>query len=261
MFNLLISLGVALAVFLLTALSGSWLYGILPGVAVGAVVWMLLARRTGRQLQQVLEGVAADLQSQRFDPALEKLTAALQLGRWQFLVAERLHGQIGAIAWMQAASAPMKGTGEAHLARAREHLAKSWSRDWQSQGLLAVLDLRDGKPADAATRMERAWHLGRKDPLCIGLTANVLDRAGRRAKALDVVGAGLKALPGNERLTKVQTALANDRVKGLDWGALFGDPWYLFFPDDHPARKAQKRQGPLGGQRPRGGYSFPPPRR
>lgn len=272
MYNLLISIAVGIVLFVVTGLiGGNWLAGIIPALLGLGIVYFLLARRSGQQLQAIMERAMAEFQALEGHPqprtqreanklmALQKekiakgraiMEEGFKLSRWQFLVDQQIHAQIGAIEYMQQ-----------NYDTAREHLEKAWSRHWQAQAMLACMDFRDKKIDEALTRMEGADGAGGSDALFWGIYAWIACKGGQRDRALSVLSAGIKKHEGSAALKGMQKALANKKPVRMD---AFAPGWYQFFPEDMPqARQAAanaKKHGTAPNQR-RGGYSFPHPRR
>src|SRR5436853_6096749 len=68
---------------------------ILPAVVAGVAAYVLLARRTVKQLEAVMASAQKELAGHRVEKAVAILAAAFPLARWQFLVSSQLHGQNG----------------------------------------------------------------------------------------------------------------------------------------------------------------------
>ncbi len=273
MYNLLIAIGASLILLAVGwAVVGNVIAGIIPALIGLGVVYFLLARRTGQQLQaimnlamaefQALQEVAAptsqaeaqrlrDLQLSKIKAGKAILETGFALSKWQFLVKEQLHAQIGAIEYMQMNWAP-----------AREQLLQAWSRNWQAQGMLACIDHREKKHDEALSRMEGAKGGGDKDPLYWALYAWLADKGGKKDVALRVANEGVKKNEGSTALKALATALANKRPISIE---AFAPGWYQFFPDQSPqyldAQSANKRAQQQAPNVRRGGYTFPHPRR
>ena len=149
MYNLLLSLALGLVSGLLSGiLVGQAIAGVIPGVLLAVVAYIVLARRTGQQLQAIVNEAMAEfqgmdniapprtpaeaqrlrnLQLSKIAAGKEILRRGFALGPWQFLVSKQIHAQIGAIDYMQ------MDWGEA-----RTSLEQAWSRNWQAKAMLAV---------------------------------------------------------------------------------------------------------------------------
>ncbi|MCB9758788.1 MAG: hypothetical protein H6739_03030 [Alphaproteobacteria bacterium] len=249
MYNLLIALAAAAAAFGLGALAGQWVYGVVPALLVFPVIYFVLARRTGKQLEAVMKEAMEAIQARRIDEGRAILESAMPLGRWQFLVTQQIYAQLGTLEYIQR-----------NFAKARPLLEKTWSRNWQSAGLLAALDMRDKKHDAAIERMEKASTFGRREPLYWALLAFILIDARKADQALLKLSEAQEALPDSAAIKELRSAVANDRLKRFRWAQVFGQGWYQFFPEHVPgATTARQQAAKLGYQR--GGKTWPGPRR
>lgn len=251
MYNLLISLAIGLAAFGLGAgVTGTIIAGIIPAVFAIGIAYVLLARRTMRQVQAALEGVGAALKKirpedlpqvrkQRLDEAVAALEAVRKHGRWQFLVNATVDAQLGALAFIQQ-----------DWERARTHLSKAWMRDWTAHTMLAVLEFREKKVDEAKKRLEKVSGVARKEAVFWGVYAWILAESGRRDEALAVAARAVKEMPESEAVKSLQDALANDKKIKTK---LFAPMWYTFFPDQVPVQKVMGM--------PQRGRGYPMPRR
>lgn len=261
MYNILIASGIALAAYCLGAWVAGWIAGFVPALLALVIAWVLLARRTGRQVEVVVKAAMTVLQAGKVDEARAMLEAALPLGKWQILVAQQIHGQIGALDYIQAVGLGVQRqltAAKAKYAVARDHLEKSWSRDWRSRALLAALHHREGRPDDAVKVLEGATAGGKKEAIFWGLYGFVLNEARKRDEALQVVGRGLRELPDAGPLKEMQEAMSNRKRPSM---RVFGDGWYQFFPEDIPQEQLRQMQGANSQPKPRPQKTWPQPRR
>src|SRR5229473_2960049 len=93
MINLLLSLAAALLTFCAFFFSGlaHALGSIFPAVVAGIVAYILLARRTVKQLEGLMAQVQKELAGRRIEKAIALLEASFPMARWQFLVASLLY--------------------------------------------------------------------------------------------------------------------------------------------------------------------------
>jgi tetratricopeptide (TPR) repeat protein len=246
--NLLLSLAVALAAFAIGWLAGSWSYGLAPALLVFPVVYLVLARRSGRRLQAVVERAMGQVQAGKVDAAKETLRGALGLAGEQFLVGQQVYALLGALEYAQR-----------NFKAARPLLEKAWTRNWQAQAMLAVLDAKAGAVEAGLKRLDKAGWTGRKDPVFWAVGAWLLVDAGQREAALKRVAQGIEAADGAASLKELQGAIQNDRLKKFRWAQTFGNAWYQFFPE-------QAIAGPMPGgapamASPAGRKTWPQPRR
>ena len=129
MYNLLISLGIGLAIGAAIALGTEfgWAAAVFPALLAATIAYFLLARRTWKQLEAVFEGMQADVRAQKLDKAVQTLQGGFRLAPWQFLVSAQLHSNIGILLFIRQ-----------DLDAALPHLEKSFSRNWIARGMLAV---------------------------------------------------------------------------------------------------------------------------
>lgn len=248
MYNLLISLAVAGLAFGIGAAMGQWVYGFAPALLVLPVVYFLLARRTGQQLEAIMTKAGAELQQGRIKQARETIEAGYALSPWQFLIEQQINAQLGALEYMQR-----------HYKKARPLLEKAWKRNWQAQGMLAVMDARAGKHDEAIARLDKAALLAKREALYWGLIVWLLLNAKRVDEAQRKVVEGLDVVENSKALKELQTAIANQKMKRFKWDRVFGQSWYQFFPES--AQQAAMR-GPSANQpNMHGRKTYPQPRR
>lgn len=245
MYNLAISLGVAALAYLIGLAVAGWLAGFLPAILAGMLAYFLLARRTGRQLEALMTQAGEAFQKGKLDRGRQLLESGFALAPWQFLVAQQIHGQLGAIDYLQQKWKP-----------ARQHLSKSWSRNWMSQAMLSCLDHREGKSADALARMEKTAGPGGKDPTFWALYGWLALDSGDRDKAIAVLSEGIKKNEGSDALKAFADAVRNKkRIKPAKQFSPFAPGWYQFFPEHVSRSQMMAAQGQRAG-----GYSPPPPK-
>lgn len=246
MINLLLSIGIALlAMALGWVVAGTWIAGLFPAVLAFGIAYFLLARRTGRQLEDVMKRAMKEMEAGKVERGKKILDSGFALQRWQFLIAAQIHAQLGGIEYMQQ-----------HYKEARVHLEKAWTRNWMAQAMLAALDFRDDRKPEALARLEKAKGPAGNEPLFWGLYAWMANESGDRERAIRVADEGLKKSPSSEALTEMLDALRNKkrvRVKP------FGQQWYQFFPEHMSRQEMQALAQQMQAKRP--GFRPPPPRR
>jgi|GEM_PF-701963 len=279
MYNLLISIGIAAAAFAVGALvTSSAVAGIAPAALALVIAYFFLARRTYKQVEVVAQTAMGELQTAQQDPsaidrASKLIEAALPLGKWQFLVESQLHGQLGQLAFMKA---NMKQSTD--FSAAKGHLLQSWTRDWLSQTILAVVLFEEKQHTEALERLEGAKSGGSDQALFWGVWAWMAKATGKDDVALKVLSEALEKHKNHEALTAFRDAAANDRALPIE---VFSPQWFQFFPKhiqklpyeeqmklmganapqmNRAQRRAMKR-GAQPQQQKKGGYSIPHPRR
>jgi predicted Zn-dependent protease len=242
MYNLLISLGVGAALFVVGFLAtGGFIAGIFPFLLGFILAYFLLARRAGRKLQAIMERAGKELQAGRIDRGRSVMKEGFAMAKWQFLIEGQIHGQLGALDYMQG-----------RYPQARNNLSKAWARNWMAHAMLAALDLREKKHSEALVRMEKLRSAGGKDPVYWGLYAYIALEGKDRDKALSVLTAALKKLPDSPALQGMANQVRNKKKVKMK---PFAPAWYQFFPEQMPR---QTLKG--GGAMPGAGYRPPVPR-
>jgi tetratricopeptide (TPR) repeat protein len=242
MYNLLISLAVALACFLLgQAVASSLVAGFIPAILGFTIAYFLLGRRTLRQLQALMaEGqqVAAEGQSgarpttQRQAEQLQrelvgKLKATMEKGfelqKWQFGIGAQIHAQLGSLDYMLQDYDAAKG----HLQK-----ADNWAlrfQSWQPSVMLGLIEQRAGNNDAAIAQLEKGRRAGARDPLFWAVYANAAHRMGKSDVALPVINEGASQHKDSEALKTLADQLRNKRTLTPE---IFGQPWLQFYPED-----------------------------
>ncbi|MEL6346918.1 MAG: hypothetical protein AAFV53_27645 [Myxococcota bacterium] len=249
MYNLLISVAISVALFGVGfATTGEWVAGVIPGTIALGVTYFLLMRRTGRQLEVIMNTAMGEFQKMQQPMSAEQqrineqhmargkeiLESGLALAPWQFLIAEQIEAQLGSLAYMKM-----------DYAAARPHLEKSWTRNWQAQTMLALLDFREGKNEDALARLGKQTGNGGKDPTFWAVYATVAYRAKEKDIALRAINEGLEKNEGSDLLQTLADQLRNKKPLTPE---MMGQPWLQFFPED--ARKVMAANPSLAPQQP-----------
>jgi len=221
--------------------AGGWVGGIIPALIAMGITYYFLARRTGKQLEVLVHAAVAEFQAGRLAKGRTMLESGFELGKWQFLIKEQIHAQIGSIEYMQR-----------NFKAARSHLNKSWKRNWSAQAMLASIDYREKKMDKALERMEKAEAGGRKDPLYWALYAFIAVEAGKRDQALEVLSRAVDKVPDSKALKSMADSVRNKKKLKMK---AFAPGWYNFFPEQMPRQMATQSMPK------RGGYSYPMPRK
>src|SRR6266478_1706607 len=101
--NLLLSLAAGAVGFLFFYLTGvaHALGSIFPGLVAAVGTYILLARRTGKQLEAVMGVAQKEMMARKPERAVQALQDAFSLSRWQFGIASSLHANIGVLLYVQ----------------------------------------------------------------------------------------------------------------------------------------------------------------
>lgn len=210
MYNLLISLGVGIAVALGVKFAGFSIWaGIIPGVLAFAATFVLLARRVAKRVQALMESVQKEFQGQpanqkealqRVERAVKTLEQGLVYDKWQLMVGPELHAQIGMLQYMAK-----------KLDEAKVHFAKASPRNYMAKAMEGALHYqRKDYPAMEAS-FEAAVKSGKKESLVWAAYAWCLLQLKEKDKALRVLARGVETNPSDEKLKSSLTQLQNDK--------------------------------------------------
>jgi tetratricopeptide (TPR) repeat protein len=211
----------------------------LPALVAGAAVYLLLVRRVNARLQGEMAGIQALLMQKNIDGALATLEGIKRrFGRWVFLLASQIDGQIGAILYMKR-----------DFDAARPYLERAFVRNWDAKLMLACLlsgQVTDKKGKERRADLpavdkllDRVVRYTPKQGLLWSTWAWLHWSAGNTTRALEILARGKQALGETDpHLSANMLALQNDKklkMKG------YGDSWYAFHLEQHPmALQAQR---------------------
>jgi hypothetical protein len=138
MYNLLISLGVGIAITLGIQQAGyAFWAGIIPGTLAFILTFILLARWVAKRIQVLMDSVQKEFASQattqkeaqqKIDRAVKTLEQGLVYDRWQLMVGPEIHAQIAMLRYMAK-----------DLDGAQAHFAKASSRNYMAKALYGAL--------------------------------------------------------------------------------------------------------------------------
>jgi tetratricopeptide (TPR) repeat protein len=231
--NLLLSLAAGLAGFLLFFLTGivhAW-GSVLPGVAAAVGAYILLARRTGKQLEAVMATAQKEMMARKPDKAVAALEQAFSLARWQFGVASSLHANIGVLLYVQ----KKFDESEPHLRKSRSTLLKLW----QAQAMLAAQMFRKKQFDEMEKIFDAAMRGNKNETLLYAVYAWCENQRGEKKRAIEILQKGVQENPSDEKLKTLLQRSQNDKRLKLDsWGEL----WWQFWLETPP-----QMTGPGGG--------------
>ncbi|SES88829.1 tetratricopeptide repeat protein [Stigmatella erecta] len=210
MYNILISLGVGIAIALGVKLAGFPLWaGLVPGILAFVATFILLARRVAQRIQALMETVQKEFQGQptsqkealgRVERAVKTLEQGLVYEKWQIMVGPELHAQIGMLKYM---AKDQEG--------ARSHLARGSARNYMAKAMEGALHYqRKDYPAMEAA-FEAAVKAGKKESLMWAAYAWCLVQLKEKDKALRVLARGVETNPSDEKLKSSLAQLQNDK--------------------------------------------------
>ena len=236
MFNILISVGCGVAVFLIMVLGFNlvWWGALLTALAVVAVVMVVLVKLIINKIMAVNDAAAKDLQAQRIDKAIRDLKDAIKkYSRWQIYVEGQLNAQIGSIYYMRR-----------DFSSAFPHLEKSFVRNWVSMAMLAICYMKRQKKGKMIETFEKAVRWTTKEPLLWNVYAYCLNESGEPTKAREALERGIRKLPSNAALKENMEQLKQGKkMKMRD----YGDMWYQFHLESLGALQKHQMAG-MGGR-------------
>ncbi len=246
MINLLLSIAAGVAVFFLSFATGR----IHPGLCglfgvVGAIgAYVLLARRSGKQIEAVMGVAQKEMMARKPERAVEALQQAFPLARWQFGVASSLHANIGVLLYVQK-----------KFEEAEPHLRKSTGtllRLWQAQAMLAACLYRKKHYDEMEKIFDRALGSSKSETLLYAVYAWCEHARGEKKKAIEVLQKGVDENKSDDKLKALLQRAQNDKRFKLDG---WGEQWWQFWLETPPQMMNPQGNVFAGRQRfGRGGY-------
>ena len=260
---------------------GSWVTGIVPALFGFMIAYFIFARRsmnkftaiTQEAMKQVQEGQDKQdpsLMMSGLEKALKKFEEALDIAKEQFLIAEMVHAQMGALTYQgaslqlqlkmredmqrnKAASQRLKKKAEQYFSESKYHLEKAHNKDWtmtlirqwHGVGMLSAMEFREGKKSEAIARLAKVKSVGSSDPLFWQMYAWMLLENEQGSEAMLAANEGLSKNESNEGLKYLSDAIANQ--KKVDTFK-FGMMWYSMFPEQLTVEIAMKMQSQMPDQ-------------
>ena len=235
MYNILISIGAAIADFLLLYYFGlTWWGALLVSLFVLAGTFILISRLVMKKVMAVMDTVTRDLQGQRLEKAVRELQSAFRYSKWQIYVASQINSQIGMIYYMKR-----------DFNVAFPYLEKAFFKNWAAMGMLAISYMKRNKNDKMRETFEKAVQGSAKEPLLWNLYAYCLVEINDTTKAIEVLNRGLKKIPGEERIRANLDALQNGKKMKMK---SFGDMW-LQFHLERPSAVMKQQAAAMGGMR------------
>jgi len=223
--NLALSLLAGAIVFLL-ALATRVVHPGLCGLfgLVGAIgAYVLLARRSGKQLEAVMAIAQKEMMARKPERAVEALQNAFSLARWQFGISSSLHANIGVLLYVQK-----------KFDEAEPHLRKSAGtllRLWQAQAMLAALLFRKKHYDEMEKVFDGAKRGNKSETLLYAVHAWCENQRGEKKKAIEILQKGMSENPSDEKLKTLLGRAQNDKRLKLDG---WGEQWWQFWLENPP---------------------------
>ncbi len=231
MLNLIFSLASGLIVFALLRFTGlvPTIGAIFPAIVALVGSYFLLARRSGRQLEAIVQSAHKELAAKRPERAIEIMQSGFALARWQFLVASQLHGQIGSLLYVQK-----------KFDEAEPHLKGAWIKIWPAKAMLAAQHYRRKEWPQMVELFEKTVASNKGEGLLYAVYAWCEEKRGEKKNALAILQRGVTEIPGDDRLKTLLSRAQNDKRMKMD---AYGEQWWQFWLESPP----QMQQGGFGG--------------
>ena len=215
MINLLLGLGAALAVIVLSKLLGIWLaVGIPLGLVAGAALFIWQGRKVQQELEKIFTRAGDLMKKQQFDKAIETMREGYKFSTRQFLVKSSIDGQIGVVQYMRKKNE-----------EAEPLLVSASMQHYIAKAMLGILQWKRGEKKKAKETFNLALKSGKKESLLYAVYAFVLMEMGERDKAIEVLNKGLEICKGDERLITNRNLLQNGKSLKMK---VYGEQWYQF---------------------------------
>lgn len=237
MYNLLISAGAAVAVFLIVSLSAGFQYWWAAGLAALVaflVSFLVISRIVTKKLEAIMEPAMKDIQAQRFEKGIRDLKSALRFGKWQIYVESQINSAIGMVYFVRR-----------DFSTAFPYLEKGFFKNWVTMGMLAVTYMKRNKHDKMKETFDKALMGSPKESLLYALYAYCLNEIGETVKGCEVLAKGGSKLPGDENL-KQNLELLREGKKMKMKG--YGEMWLQFHLESLGTIQKQQMAA-MGGRR------------
>ena len=215
MINLLLGLGAALAVVLLSALLHIKLWLSIPlGLVAGTALFVWLGRKVQQDLEKIFGRAGDLLKKQQFDQAIAAMKEGYRLAPRQFLVKSSIDGQIGVVQYIRKKNE-----------EAEPLLAAASPQHYIAKAMLGILQWKRGEKKQAKATFDIALKAGKKESLLYAVYAYVLVEMGERDRAIEILNRGLGVCTGDERLITNRNLLQNGKALKMK---VYGEQWYQF---------------------------------
>ncbi len=215
MINLLLGLGAAFAVILLSSLLRISLWVSVPlGLLAGAGLFIWQGRKVQQELEQIFTRAGELLKKQQFEKAIEVMKEGYRFAPKQFLVKGSIDGQIGVVQYLR------KKNDEAEPL-----LAAASMQHYIAKAMLGILQWKRGEKKKAKETFTLALKTGKKESLLYAVYAYVLVEMGERDRAIEILNQGLGICKGDERLITNRNLLQNGKALKMK---VYGEQWYQF---------------------------------
>lgn len=215
MINLLLGLGAALAVIVLSSLLQIKVWISVPvALVAGVALFIWLGRKVQTELERIFSRAGELLKKQQFDPAIAVMKEGYRLAPRQFLVKGSIDGQIGVVQYLR------KKHDEAEPL-----LASASMQHYIAKAMLGIILWKRGEKKKAKETFDLALKTGKKESLLYAVYAFMLNEMGERDRAIEILNKGLGICKGDERLVTNRNLLQNGKAMKMK---VYGEQWYQF---------------------------------
>lgn len=215
MINLLLGLGAALAVILLSSLLSIKLWISVPiGILAGAGLFIWQGRKVQQELEKIFTRAGELLKKQQFEKAIEVMKEGYRFSSKQFLVKGSIDGQIGVVQYLRKKNE-----------EAEPLLASASMQHYIAKAMLGILQWKRGEKKKAKETFNLALKSGKKESLLYAVYAYMLVEMGERDRAIEILNQGLGICKGDERLITNRNLLQNGKALKMK---VYGEQWYQF---------------------------------
>lgn len=238
MYNLLISAGAAIAVFLIVSFTAGffeyWWAGLLAALPVFLGSFLLISRIITKKLEAIMEPAMKDIQAQRFEKGIRDLKGALRYGKWQIYVESQINSAIGMVYFVRR-----------DFSTAFPYLEKGFFKNWVTMGMLGVTYMKRNKRDKMKETFDKALMATPKESLLWALYAYCLNECGENVKACEVLAKGAGKLPGDENLKQNLELLREGKKMKMK---AYGEMWLQFHLESLGTIQKQQMAA-MGGRR------------
>jgi tetratricopeptide (TPR) repeat protein len=216
MYNIFISAGAAVVTFLLLMFPAglAWWWSLPIALLVFMGVFYLISRIIMKKVVEIMETATKDLQAQRIEKGIRELQSAMKYGKWQIYVTGQVNAQIGTVYYMKR-----------DFTSAFPYLEKAFFKNWVAMGMLAITYMKRGKKDKMKETFDKAVQGSPKEALLWNIYAYCLCEVDEPGRAKEILGKGLKKLPGDENTRQnLELLQAGKKMKMKG----FGEMWLQF---------------------------------
>jgi tetratricopeptide (TPR) repeat protein len=226
MINLSISLAlwVAVSAFFQFVLETRWFLSLPMGFIAGLIAIIFLGRQVQQQLESIMAQMQKQVQANKFDQAITTLQQGLKLKHRQFFVEAQINAQIGMLYYLKK-----------DFDKARPYLKKGFLKHYIAQGMLACIYFRQKDYAQMKEVMDSTVKANKKESLVYSLYAYLLHRIEEVEPAIDILKKGLRKLPNDDKMTTNLVLLQNNKKPKM---RAYGDLWLQFMLEKPPKMMA-----------------------